>query len=95
MSDIAGAFAPTYAAARERFRAAATARDATLAEHVHPRARGPAGEPLAIDVARLGQGGAAGGCFLHNSKYDFNDDVIPLGGAYLAALAERALAVPA
>jgi hippurate hydrolase len=45
--------------------------------------------------ARLGQGGAAGGCFLHNSTYDFNDDVIPLGGAYLAALAERALAVPA
>jgi len=45
--------------------------------------------------ARLGQGGAEGGCFLHNSTYDFNDDVIPLGGAYLAALAERALKVPA
>ena len=29
--------------------------------------------------ARLGQGGAEGGCFLHNSTYDFNDDVIPLG----------------
>jgi hippurate hydrolase len=41
--------------------------------------------------ARLGQGGAEGGCFLHNSKYDFNDAVIPLGGAYLAALALRAL----
>jgi amidohydrolase len=29
--------------------------------------------------ARLGQGGVEGGCFLHNSKYDFNDAVIPLG----------------
>ena len=29
--------------------------------------------------ARLGQGGAEGGCFLHNSTYDFNDAVIPLG----------------
>jgi hippurate hydrolase len=41
--------------------------------------------------ARLGQGGAEGGCFLHNSKYDFNDEVIPLGAGYLAALAERAM----
>jgi amidohydrolase len=41
--------------------------------------------------ARLGQGGAEGGCFLHNSKYDFNDAVIPLGAGYLAALAERAM----
>ena len=41
--------------------------------------------------ARLGQGGAEGGCFLHNSQYDFNDGVIPLGAGYLAALAERAM----
>jgi hippurate hydrolase len=41
--------------------------------------------------ARLGQGGAEGGCFLHNTRYDFNDEVIPLGGGYLAALAEAAL----
>jgi len=39
----------------------------------------------------LGQGGAAGGCLLHNPTYDFNDDVIPLGAGYLAALAEEAL----
>src|SRR6201993_4136077 len=37
--------------------------------------------------ARLGQGGAEGGCFLHNSRYDFNDEVIPIGGGYLAGLA--------
>jgi len=41
--------------------------------------------------ARLGQGGAESGCFLHNTRYDFNDDVIPLGAGYLAALAENAL----
>ena len=41
--------------------------------------------------ARLGQGGLESGCFLHNSKYDFNDAVIPLGAGYLAALAEQAM----
>jgi amidohydrolase len=41
--------------------------------------------------ARLGQGGAEGGCLLHNSRYDFNDEVLPLGAGYLAALAEQAL----
>jgi amidohydrolase len=40
----------------------------------------------------LGQGGGESGCYLHNSNYDFNDDVIPLGAGYLAALAEAALA---
>jgi hippurate hydrolase len=39
----------------------------------------------------LGQGGAQGGCFLHNPTYDFNDEVIPLGAGYLAALAEDSL----
>jgi amidohydrolase len=43
--------------------------------------------------ARLGQGGVEGGCWLHNSRYDFNDAVIPLGAAFLAALAERRLAL--
>ncbi len=41
--------------------------------------------------ARLGQGGAEGGGFLHSSRYDFNDEVIPLGAGYLAALAEKAM----
>ncbi|CAG0998908.1 hippurate hydrolase [Burkholderiales bacterium] len=49
--------------------------------------------------ARLGQGGTGGGpaCFLHDSRYDFNDSVIPIGAGYLASLAERAmpLAAPA
>jgi len=39
----------------------------------------------------LGQGGGPGGCFLHNPGYDFNDEVIPLGAGYLAALVEESL----
>jgi amidohydrolase len=39
---------------------------------------------------RLGQGGE-GSCFLHNSRYDFNDDVLPLGSALYASLVEQSL----
>jgi hippurate hydrolase len=39
----------------------------------------------------LGQGGHEGGCWLHNPHYDFNDEVIPLGAGFLAALVEEAL----
>src|SRR5258706_3216471 len=41
----------------------------------------------------LGQGVGPGGCFLHNPGFDFNDEVIPLGAGYLAALVEEALPV--
>ena len=37
------------------------------------------------------QGGGPGGCFLHHPSFDFNDEVIPLGAGYLAALVEEAL----
>jgi hippurate hydrolase len=40
---------------------------------------------------RLGQGGAESGCTLHNSHFDFNDAVIPLGSAMFCALAERGM----
>jgi len=40
--------------------------------------------------ARLGQGGGEH-CWLHSTRYDFNDAVIPLGSGFLAALAERRL----
>lgn len=43
---------------------------------------------------RLGQGGE-GSCFLHNSRYDFNDDVLPLGAALHASLIEQGMPVPA
>jgi hippurate hydrolase len=40
---------------------------------------------------RIGQGGE-GSCMLHNSRYDFNDDILPLGAALHASLVESALA---
>ncbi|MGE0801445.1 MAG: M20 aminoacylase family protein [Lautropia sp.] len=43
---------------------------------------------------RIGQGGAAEGRMLHSARYDFNDAILPLGGALFARLAETAL-VPA
>lgn len=39
---------------------------------------------------RLGQG-SENGCYLHNSRYDFNDDVLPLGGAMHASLIEQSM----
>lgn len=46
---------------------------------------------------RIGQGRDATdpGCFLHSSRYDFNDEILPLGSALFASLAEQALQLPA
>ncbi len=40
----------------------------------------------------IGNGGAAGGCLLHNPHYDFNDDILPLGASYWTQLVEDVLA---
>ena len=47
---------------------------------------------------RIGQGevdaqgkGGVGSCFLHNSRYDFNDQILPLGSALHASLVEQGL----
>ncbi|MBN9342085.1 MAG: amidohydrolase, partial [Comamonadaceae bacterium] len=40
---------------------------------------------------RLGQGNGVGGAALHNSRYDFNDEVLPLGAALHAGLVEQAM----
>lgn len=39
----------------------------------------------------VGQGGAGLGCLLHNPRYDFNDEILPLGTSYWARLVETAL----
>ena len=39
-----------------------------------------------------GMGHDAGPCMLHNPRYDFNDDLIPLGGSLWVRIAERWLA---
>ena len=54
MFDLAAAFAPDYAQAREKFQAAAATRSLPLERHVHPTARGIYGETLSMDVAVLG-----------------------------------------
>ncbi|MCW7539872.1 M20 family metallopeptidase [Aquabacterium sp. A7-Y] len=42
---------------------------------------------------RIGQGREANdpGCFLHSGRYDFNDEILPLGSALFASLAEQAM----
>lgn len=44
---------------------------------------------------RLGQGMGAGHSTLHNSRYDFNDDILPLGAALHASLIEQAMPLAA
>ncbi|AVP58754.1 M20 aminoacylase family protein [Pulveribacter suum] len=40
---------------------------------------------------RLGQGMGAGHSLLHSSRYDFNDDILPLGAALHSSLVEQAM----
>jgi hypothetical protein len=47
-------FSGDYREARRKFRDAATRAGAALASHVNPKMKGPSGEDLAADVARLG-----------------------------------------
>lgn len=85
--------------AREAEFATRVASDLLGAERVHPAMMPSMGaEDFAFMLRerpgcylRLGQGGADGGCFLHNPRYDFNDAVIPIGAGLLAALAERGM----
>ncbi|TXL66418.1 M20 aminoacylase family protein [Zeimonas arvi] len=44
---------------------------------------------------RIGQGGAEAGRLLHNTRYDFNDEILPLGAALFARLAERSMPIGA
>jgi len=39
----------------------------------------------------IGNGGAAGGCEVHNPAYDFNDRALPLGAAFFARAVETRL----
>ncbi|HUK11165.1 MAG TPA: M14 family metallopeptidase [Stellaceae bacterium] len=52
-------FSKDYQEARHKFREAATRAGAALNSHVRPKARGPGGEELATDVARLGPSAAS------------------------------------
>ncbi len=39
----------------------------------------------------MGNGAGEGGCHLHNPRYDFNDEALPLGASYWATLVESLL----
>jgi len=41
--------------------------------------------------AWIGNGPGEGGCILHNPRYDFNDEVLPLGATYWVRLVEHIL----
>lgn len=45
------------------------------------------------DGAHRDEGHGHGPCLVHNTSYDFNDDVLPLGATYLARLAAAWLAI--
>ncbi len=47
------------------------------------------------DGSHRNSGHGAGPCMLHNSSYDFNDELIPLGGSMWVRLAESWLDAPA
>jgi uncharacterized protein DUF2817 len=53
------AFSDSYAEARKKFVEAARRAGAKLASYKHPAERGPAGEPLYLDVSVLGPGNAS------------------------------------
>ena len=35
--------------------------------------------------------GPSGGCMLHNTEYDFNDEILPLGSSYWVQLVQGIL----
>ena len=53
--DPVAGFSASYAEARDKFLAAATARGALIERHVHPHARGAQDEALSMDVAFIGR----------------------------------------
>lgn len=59
MSAFDEIFAPDYAGARDRFRAAAEAAGGRIETHIHPL-RGASGEILGTDVALFGDARAQG-----------------------------------
>ena len=98
--SVEGRFPATVNTAEETARAEAAAQAVVGAERVHNDLAPCMGsEDFAYMLqARpgsyvwIGNGAGAGGCFLHNPGYDFNDEVLPVGASYWATLVERELA---
>ena len=41
--------------------------------------------------AFLGQAGPAGSCMVHSPRYDFNDDLLPIGASYWISLVRQTM----
>ncbi len=93
-------YPPTVNDAAEAERAAEAAARVVGREHVlreSPPCMGS--EDFAFMLERrpgcyvwIGNGPREGGRTLHNPRYDFNDDILPVGASYWATLVERVLA---
>jgi len=92
-------YPPTVNSADEAALCAEVATALVGAEHVSTDARPSMGaEDFAFFLQHkpgcyvwIGNGPGEGGCMLHNPNYDFNDDIIPVGGAYWVELVKRIL----
>jgi hippurate hydrolase len=78
---------------------AAVGRDLVGADKVNERAPMMGAEDFAFMLQKkpgcyawLGNGPSDNGRLLHNPRYDFNDDILPVGASYWARLAETRLA---
>ena len=97
---VEGRFPATVNTAEETARAEAAAQAVVGAERVHNDLAPCMGSEDFAYMLRarpgsyvwIGNGAGAGGCFLHNPGYDFNDEVLPVGASYWATLVERELA---
>lgn len=94
-------YPPTINAPAETELAARAARDVVGAARVHTNLPPSMGsEDFAFFLQQrpgcyiwLGAGDRPGSCMLHNPRYDFNDQILPIGVAYWLRLVELALPV--
>ncbi len=97
--DWRAGYPPTINSEAEALRAAEVARDLVGTEKVHMNlAPSMAAEDFAYMLEErpgayiwLGAGEAIEGKMLHNTGYDFNDDILPVGASYWSKLVEREL----
>jgi hippurate hydrolase len=93
-------FPPTVNSAEETHIAAAAAAAVLGAEQVDADVEPVTGSEdfgYMLEVkpgcyAFIGNGPGDGGCLLHSPRFDFNDDIIPIGASYWVRLVEEALA---
>ena len=101
--DYTRLYPATVNTAEETAVAAATAASIVGEAHVnHHPVPSMGGEDFAFMLRErpgsyvwVGNGPGEGGCTLHNPRYDFNDDVLPIGASYWVELVRRILPQPA